>query len=38
MLLDEMAERGLSDESRMMKEVTRKVSNEHVIPFVRKNW
>ena len=38
MLLDEMAERGLSEETRMMKEVTRKFSNEHVIPFVRKNW
>ena len=38
MLLDEMADRGLSDETRMMKEVTRKFSNEHVIPFTRKNW
>jgi alkylation response protein AidB-like acyl-CoA dehydrogenase len=33
-----MANRGLSDETRMMKEVTRKFSNEHVIPFVRQNW
>ena len=38
MLLDEMADRGLSEETRMMKEVTRKFSNEHVIPFVRQNW
>ena len=38
MLLDEMANRGLSEETRMMKDVTRKFSNEHVIPFVRKNW
>jgi acyl-CoA dehydrogenase len=38
MLLDEMANRGLSDETRMMKDVTRKFSNEHVIPFVRQNW
>ena len=38
MLLDEMVDRGLSDETRMMKDVTRKFANEHVIPFVRKNW
>src|SRR5688500_19442021 len=38
MLLDEMANRGLSEETRMMKDVTRKFSNEHVIPFVRQNW
>jgi acyl-CoA dehydrogenase len=38
MLLDEMSGRGLSDETRMMKEVTRKFSNEIVIPFVRQNW
>ena len=38
MLLDDMANRGLSEETLMMKEVTRKFSNEHVIPFVRQNW
>ncbi len=38
MLLDAMVERGLSEETRMMREVTRKFANEHVIPFTRKNW
>jgi hypothetical protein len=33
-----MSDRGLSEETRMMKEVTRKFSNEIVIPFVRQNW
>ena len=31
-------ERGLSDETRMMRDVTRKFVNEHVIPFTRQNW
>lgn len=38
MLLDAMIDRGLSEETRMMREVTRKFANEHVIPFTRKNW
>jgi alkylation response protein AidB-like acyl-CoA dehydrogenase len=38
MLLDAMVERGLSEETRMMRDVTRKFANEHVIPFTRKNW
>ena len=38
MLLDEMVERGLPQETRMMRDVTRKFANEHVIPFTRKNW
>lgn len=38
MLLDAMVDRGLSEETRMMREVTRKFANEHVIPFTRKNW
>jgi len=38
MLLDEMIERGLPEETRMMRDVTRKFVNEHVIPFVRQNW
>ncbi len=38
MILDAMVDRGLSDETRMMREVTRKFANEHVIPFTRKNW
>jgi hypothetical protein len=33
-----MVERGLSEETRMMRDVTRKFANEHVIPFTRKNW
>lgn len=37
-VLDAMAERGLSEETRMMRDVTRKFANEHVIPFTRKNW
>lgn len=31
-------ERGLSDETIMMRDVTRKFVNEHVIPFTRQNW
>jgi alkylation response protein AidB-like acyl-CoA dehydrogenase len=31
-------DRGLSDETRMMRDVTRKFINEHVIPFTRENW
>ncbi|MBI2509157.1 MAG: acyl-CoA/acyl-ACP dehydrogenase [Betaproteobacteria bacterium] len=38
MLLDEMVERGLPEETRMMRDVTRKFVNEHVIPFTRRNW
>lgn len=38
MILDDMIDRGLSEETRMMREVTRKFANEHVIPFTRKNW
>jgi len=38
MILDAMVERGLPDETRMMRDVTRKFANEHVIPFTRKNW
>lgn len=38
MILDAMVDRGLPDETRMMREVTRKFANEHVIPFTRKNW
>ncbi|MBI2295207.1 MAG: acyl-CoA/acyl-ACP dehydrogenase [Betaproteobacteria bacterium] len=38
MLLDDMVERGLPEETRMMRDVTRKFVNEHVIPFIRQNW
>ncbi len=38
MILDAMVDRGLPEETRMMREVTRKFANEHVIPFTRKNW
>jgi alkylation response protein AidB-like acyl-CoA dehydrogenase len=38
MLLDEMVERGLPEETRMMRDVTRKFANEVVIPFTRQNW
>ena len=38
MLLDDMVERGLPEETRMMRDVTRKFVNEHVIPFTRRNW
>ena len=38
MLLDAMVDRGLSEETRMMREVTRRFANEHVIPFTRENW
>src|SRR5688500_15540440 len=34
----ELVDRGLQDETRMMRDVTRKFVNEHVIPFVRQNW
>ena len=37
-ILDSMVERGLSEETRMMRDVARKFANEHVIPFTRKNW
>jgi len=38
LLLDQMIERGLPEETRMMRDVTRKFVNEHVIPFIRQNW
>jgi acyl-CoA dehydrogenase len=38
LLLDEMVERGLPEETRMMRDVTRKFVNEHVIPFIRQSW
>ena len=38
MILDAMVDRGLPEETRMMRDVTRKFANEHVIPFTRKNW
>ena len=31
-------ERGLSEETLMMRDVTRKFVNEHVIPFTREHW
>jgi alkylation response protein AidB-like acyl-CoA dehydrogenase len=31
-------DRGLSEETLMMRDVTRKFVNEHVIPFTRQNW
>ncbi len=31
-------ERGLSEETLMMRDVTRRFVNEHIIPFTRKNW
>ena len=31
-------ERGLSEETLMMRDVTRKFVNEHIIPFTRQNW
>ena len=34
----ELADRGLQDETRMMRDVTRKFVNDHVIPFTRQNW
>jgi alkylation response protein AidB-like acyl-CoA dehydrogenase len=37
-ILDSMVERGLSEETRMMRDVARRFANEHVIPFTRKNW
>jgi acyl-CoA dehydrogenase len=38
MLLDAMVERGLPEETRMMREITRKFVNEHVTPFIRQHW
>ena len=38
MLLDDMVERGLPEETRMMRDVTRKFVDEHVTPFIRQNW
>jgi len=38
MYMMELADRGLQDETRMMRDVTRKFVNEHVIPFTRQNW
>jgi alkylation response protein AidB-like acyl-CoA dehydrogenase len=34
----ELRDRGLQDETRMMRDVTRKFVDEHVIPFTRQNW
>jgi alkylation response protein AidB-like acyl-CoA dehydrogenase len=31
-------ERGLSEETRMMRDITRKFVDQHVIPFTRQNW
>ncbi len=38
MLLDDMVERSLPEETRMMRDVTRKFVDEHVIPFMRQHW
>ena len=38
MYMMELADRGLQDETRMMRDVTRKFVDEHVIPFTRQNW
>ena len=38
MLMDDMVERGLPEETRMMRDVCRTFVNEHVIPFIRQNW
>ena len=38
MYMMELVDRGLQDETRMMRDVTRKFVDEHVIPFVRQNW
>ena len=34
----ELVDRGLQDETRMMRDVTRKFADEVVIPWTRKNW
>jgi alkylation response protein AidB-like acyl-CoA dehydrogenase len=38
MYMMELADRGLQDETRMMRDVTRKFVDEHVIPFTRQHW
>ena len=38
MYMMELVDRGLQDETRMMRDVTRKFVDEHVIPFTRQNW
>lgn len=38
MYMMELADRGLQDETRMMRDVTRKFVDQHVIPFTRQNW
>ena len=38
MYMMELRDRGLQDETRMMRDVTRKFVDEHVIPFTRQNW
>jgi alkylation response protein AidB-like acyl-CoA dehydrogenase len=38
MYMMELADRGLTDETRMMRETCRAFVNEHVIPFIRQNW
>jgi len=38
MYMMELADRGLQDETRMMRDVTRKFVDEQVIPFTRQNW
>jgi alkylation response protein AidB-like acyl-CoA dehydrogenase len=38
MYMMELADRGLQDETRMMRDVTRRFVDEHVIPFTRQNW
>ena len=38
MYMMELRDRGLQDETRMMRDVTRKFVDEHVIPFMRQNW
>ena len=38
MYMMELRDRGLQDETRMMRDVTRKFVDEHVIPFTRQSW
>ncbi len=38
MYMMELRDRGLQDETKMMRDVTRKFVDEHVIPFTRQNW
>jgi alkylation response protein AidB-like acyl-CoA dehydrogenase len=38
MYMMELADRGLQDETRMMRDVARKFVDEHIIPFTRQNW